>query len=374
MLAKVIFLVPVLIVLLMLIQLLVKNIDENKVLRADGKRVFFFKPDTAMGKAKDSFVLWYKTKLLDYSPNMTFPKIVRIKLVMLSIAMALTVAVQLTNIQIYSQDVMSIFDYRTNVLSDRTHIKDTDKELESEIKLLNAALPELNANKLKERPKEQVLRDLRYYIEDKELSFDQPIDVVIDKVYNRLSDYFAYREFSYFSVILFGLIAFLLLDGLLLLRKVFVNASRKKELRFLKRLVVLNGNIKPVDFLSVLKTMMDRSVYHRTILNEIYNANQNNKINMKTVYRKFISKEKDLDTKLFYEKLDQANNHDFDQAVKNIKNDFAVERRQRSREVRKRVEMIHTVAVAGLITLIAVVLVYLLLPWMQAYNIQDLIS
>ena len=42
---------------------------------------------------------------------------------------------------------------------------------------------------------------------------------------------------------------------------------------------------------------------------------------IKSFYGNYISLEKDIDKKLFYEKLDEANNYDFDKAIINIKNE-----------------------------------------------------
>ena len=108
------------------------------------------------------------------------------------------------------------------------------------------------------------------------------------------------------------------------------------------------------------------------MLSDIEEKNKKNSVNNRDIYQELIKGAKDLDTKLFYEKLDQANNYDFDQAVLNIENEFKMEKRAQARKVRKQIEIIHAAGIIGFMFLVVILILYLIIPWIEAYNMNQI--
>ena len=125
--------------------------------------------------------------------------------------------------------------------------------------------------------------------------------------------------------------------------------------------------------MELLKLLIDKAKYHKKMLCDIEEKNKRNSINKRSIYQSLIKNAKDIDTKLFYEKLDQANNYDFDQAVLNIENEFKMEKRAELRKVRKQIEIIHATGIIGFMLLVVILILYLIIPWIKAYSMNQII-
>ena len=77
-----------------------------------------------------------------------------------------------------------------------------------------------------------------------------------------------------------------------------------------------------------------------------------------------------IDSKLFYEKLSIGFLFDFDLAIRNIEADFSQEKRAYARFIKKRVNFIHIIGITGLFIAMAILLIYMLQPWLDAMNFQ----
>ena len=80
---------------------------------------------------------------------------------------------------------------------------------------------------------------------------------------------------------------------------------------------------------------------------------------------------KDIDSKLFYEKLFIGFLYDFDLAIRSIEGDFLQEKRAYARFIKKRVNLIHIVGVTGLFVAMTILLMYMLKPWLNSMNFQQ---
>lgn len=154
------------------------------------------------------------------------------------------------------------------------------------------------------------------------------------------------------------------------LKDIYEKNRINKEIDFLKRLFVILASVKLIDFNQLIKILIDKSKLLKEDLEAIYEMTQKSNIDKEDFYRQLREKTKNLDQKIFYEKLDMAYNYDFDLAVKSIKNDFAREKRENYRRVKKRVEGIHILGVTGLFIVMTVLVVYLLGPWLEMLKID----
>ncbi|MDD5602891.1 MAG: hypothetical protein PHG48_02255 [Eubacteriales bacterium] len=150
--------------------------------------------------------------------------------------------------------------------------------------------------------------------------------------------------------------------------KPWTKAFADNELELLKRLVIIESSVKPADFHTMLDTLISESLYYREKLEEIRRLNMRNSVEKTDIYKKIAGRGVSLREKLFFEKLWEAQNFDFDQAVKNISCEFRMERREDERNIRKRIELINLWGVMGLMAVLYLLAVYLVIPWMKMFE------
>lgn len=190
-------------------------------------------------------------------------------------------------------------------------------------------------------------------------------DVIID-VYK--GDYIL----TILRIILYACISYFIPDVFKYAKKKIDKSIAKKELNLLKKLFVISGSVKPVDFGKLMKTLIGRAKFFKQDLESIYEIHQKSNTDTEMFYTQLKADTKDIDIKLFYEKLDMAANFDFDLAVKTIQDDFVREKRENARRVKKKVELISIVGIAGLFIAIAILMIYLLSPWLSMLEISNL--
>ncbi|NLE04050.1 MAG: hypothetical protein GX638_04500 [Crenarchaeota archaeon] len=314
---------------------------------------------------------FYENNFLRYS-SLNFKTLLRIKLIFFLGTLLLILAIKMTNISIYTSKIYTDFDYRNDLLFKET-VKDKKIALEQEIFFLKQALTLYSKEEISTTSKNDIEFQIKGIAETSNMKLQQSADVLANKVYYRLHDYYKLREFPILAILLISLLTSFLPDVYLRIGKKIYNIRSQQELEFLKRIVVVYGSIKPVDFISLLNEMIKQSKYHRNMLSWIRDANFKNTIDNKEFYRNLISSETILSNKLFLEKLDQANNYDFEQAIVNIKNEFYFNRRSSVRKTKKRIEVIHFIGIAGFMVLICTYILYLIIPWLSMFNVNNLI-
>ena len=145
---------------------------------------------------------------------------------------------------------------------------------------------------------------------------------------------------------------------------------KRRELRFLKRIFVMSGSVKPVDYLQVVNTMYERSFFYRHDLEQLMDILRKNNIDKEDFFGELLLRTGDLDSKLFYEKLSIGFLYDFDLAIRNIEADFIQEKRAHARYIKKRINFIHIIGITGLFIAMAILLLYMLQPWLDSMDLQ----
>lgn len=177
-------------------------------------------------------------------------------------------------------------------------------------------------------------------------------------------------SFKIIRMLLIACITFFIPDIASKIKSKLIYSGAKREIRFLKKIFILNGSIKPIDFRRVIKSLITRANYYKKDLELIEDVHKKSNIDNKRFFGDLIESTKDVSVKLFYEKLDQASNYDFDQAVKNIAGDFSAEKREYARFIRKKLDFIHIVGIVGILILLTIEMCYLLAPWLQLMNLE----
>lgn len=336
------------------------------------KRLIFTLERKLIPLKKNRLYQWYEERLKYTSWSVA--KYIIWRLLFLVLILMAAGIIRVTDIKADSQHIFRSYSYYMEPIYSLS-IPEEMKEsaLEQEVYFLNQALSILSPGKFKNLDKiqvEAIIYDLIVQSNNEQL---QPSQIIANKVYYRLRDFYQIKQYHNIKFLITVLILNVFPLMGLGLYNLMIKGDKKRELRFLKRLIILNGSIKPVDFIEVLVRLIDKSKYYEKMLRAIERENKKNTVSNQTIYRQFIHREKDIDIKLFLEKLDQANNYDFDQAIINIENEFKLERRQQIRKVRKQIEFIHAWGIIGSFLLIALLTVYMLRPWLTAYDMNQLV-
>ncbi len=286
----------------------------------------------------------------------------------LVIGIILLSSIKLTNIYLYTQEIYNNFYYKVDYMGTQNKSVGVEKAFEEEMMYFEIAKKRIN--NVIEKDKSIVINTIYNIIDFDNKETELDIDILSEKVYIRLLNYHKVRRINY-PITIFILISFYFLPNIIVfIKNIFTKVDSKIELMFLKKLFILNGSIKPVNFRDVLSILIKNSNYYKTLLIDVESANNSNK-NIEKFYRDRIRQSKELDEKLFLEKLEQANNIDFDQAVINIKNEFKIDKKERSRKVKKRIKWIEIIGGVGFIIILGLTFYYLLKVWMDVYNVND---
>jgi hypothetical protein len=319
-------------------------------------------PETKVNKAYTGFLRF---------TNFKAETIFKAKVFMFLCVLLISILVKLTNISLYTNDILTKYNYHVDLIYKQTQVLSEKDALNEEIRYFKESLKIVTFKIINTELRPDVENIIKGLITKNDTELLQAKETMANKIYYRISDYYKYRQWNIPLYILISLLFSFLIELLLLIYNFFAKADSKKELRFLKKLMILNGSIKPVDFMKLLKVMIGKSKYHKNTLLQIEEMNKKNSIDNREIYLTLIRNSKDINTKLFFEKMDQANNYDFDQAILNIENEFQMEKRAYSREVRKKIEFIHAIGIIGFMVLILILVLYLIVPWLKEYNMNQ---
>lgn len=173
------------------------------------------------------------------------------------------------------------------------------------------------------------------------------------------------------TVIIISCLAFYLPVLLKIIKKSGDIFKKRKELRFLKKIFVMCGSVKPVDYMQVVNAMYERADCYKKDLENIMDVLRKSNVDKEEFFYELLAKTEDIDSKLFYEKLYIGFLYDFDLAIRSIEGDFLQEKRAYARFIKKRVNLIHIVGVTGLFVAMTILLMYMLKPWLNSMNFQQ---
>lgn len=173
------------------------------------------------------------------------------------------------------------------------------------------------------------------------------------------------------AVIVVSCFAFYIPTLFRIIKKSGENSKKRKELRFLKKIFVMCGSIKPVDYMQVVNAMYERAECYKQDLENIMDILRKSNIDKEDFFSELLISTRDIDSKLFYEKLFIGFLYDFDLAIRSIEGDFLQEKRAYARFIKKRINLIHIVGVTGLFVAMTILLMYMLKPWLNSMNFSQ---
>jgi hypothetical protein len=304
--------------------------------------------------------------------NMDFEKLFSIKIIILASFIMLFALTLITDIVYETELIKTKKNYRATYLTGGT-INNEDDIYKLEMKYIEKAVEAFKDINMKSISTDEFSHILKLKIKELNDIDRSSLDELSKRLFIRVKGYYRIREFNVFNYIFAAFLLSFLPELLLIIKNALTRNERKAELVFLKRLMIMSGSIEPVVFQDVLNILIDKSKHYKNTLIEINKNINKNSNNPEELYREYIIRTNELEEKLFFEKLQMANNYDFSLAIENIKNEFKISQRETDRKVKKRVEGIHMVGVMGIMILIFIWVLYLILPWMQRFNMEGLI-
>jgi hypothetical protein len=319
---------------------------------------------------KQSRLYKFYNHILKYS-RWNIHDVYKAKTIVFIFILLILILVKLTNISLYTKEILNKFDYHKDLIYHGELCLDETLAFKQEMKYFKLAieLPEIKA--IAEMRKDQAEDIVKSIIMERDSELLEPRDAMANKVYYRVYDYYKCRRWNTALFILISFISSYSIELILLGYNFFAETESKKELRFLKKLIILNGSIKPVDFLKLLKVLREKAHYHKKVLVHIEELNKRNSVDNREIYQYLIKNTRNVEMKLFYEKLDQANNYEFNQAIINIENEFQMDRRAQTRKIKKQTELIHAIGITGFMALIFILILYMIIPWLEMYNMNQ---
>lgn len=149
----------------------------------------------------------------------------------------------------------------------------------------------------------------------------------------------------------------------------YVAGKKGQELLYLKKMFVVSGGVKPVDYVRVIRLLSERAVYYKSNLDAILEMHRMSNVDKEQFYKRIIHTAPDMDSKLFFEKLELADCYSFDDALRNIHDDFLQQKRVLARKIKKRIELLHVIGVVGMFLIITILMLYLLGPWLENLDV-----
>jgi hypothetical protein len=325
---------------------------------------------SVMVPKKQSRLYKFYNHILKYS-RWNIHDVYKAKTIVFIFILLILILVKLTNISLYTKEILNKFDYHKDLIYHGELCLDETLAFKQEMKYFKLAieLPEIKA--IAEMRKDQAEDIVKSIIMERDSELLEPRDAMANKVYYRVYDYYKCRRWNTALFILISFISSYSIELILLGYNFFAETESKKELRFLKKLIILNGSIKPVDFLKLLKVLREKAHYHKKVLVHIEELNKRNSVDNREIYQYLIKNTRNVEMKLFYEKLDQANNYEFNQAIINIENEFQMDRRAQTRKIKKQTELIHAIGITGFMALIFILILYMIIPWLEMYNMNQ---
>ncbi len=178
------------------------------------------------------------------------------------------------------------------------------------------------------------------------------------------------RPSAFFSPVYPLFVGFVVPDLILLGQYGALQIGRKKEIELLKRLFILNGSVQPVVFDEVFRILRDNARSLRPLFDRLEQKRSSNTEDMRQVYKTLGQECRDLEIRLFLEKLYQADCLDLQQGVQSLQMDQMIQKMTRRREAEQLRNVIELFGLSFSVILAGLLTYYLLLPWLALYSTQ----
>jgi len=145
--------------------------------------------------------------------------------------------------------------------------------------------------------------------------------------------------------------------------------GRRQEIELLKRLFVLNGSMQPISCEEVIGILHENAHYLKPVFHELMEERSRNTSSLQDIYERLSHRHRELELRLFLEKLRQADCLNLTDGVESMKTDLMLQTMARRRQAERLRELIVLCGIAFGVLLAGVLTGALLIPWLEVYSL-----
>lgn len=306
--------------------------------------------------------------------KLKFSQAMLLKLLIFVIVLGFIYAVKVTNIQFYTDRAYHSMEIDADLRYRQTgKLRNPELAFQQEIAALDYVLETIPRDEFLQLDADSGMFIVSQYLDDNNIKPAENRDTFTNRVYHRAYDYYSCRIWEHYQYIALSFLASMLVEIVLVLRKSQLEAADKHNLEFMKKIFVISGSINP-NFRVALETMRKKARPKvKEKLDKIFEAINSTSVNAHDVLVKMAKEQKTISERLFFEKLDEAANNDFDKAISNLRKELKYERSDVKRRYNKKVGNINTLAQVSLLFLLMFLMFYFFIPWMKLINTVGLL-
>ncbi|MGE4283044.1 MAG: hypothetical protein AB7G87_04915 [Clostridia bacterium] len=289
----------------------------------------------------------------------------------LSVALVfLTVLVQYSNFQLDYRNIVDNLNYKTNIAFFESQIKDEKKE---ELKareqnfflLIRESLTRKEVLDIKNR--ENVKKEIDRLIETSRKKINEDRIVIVNRLYNKIYDYYSITNIQYYNYLIILLIAYML-PNLYLHIRAFVNRyNADSEVALLENVTVFVGRLNPIKTREIIDILIGYSYIFKPYLNKLKYDSTKNDITLEETYKNITSAANNKEFKLLCETLRDFESGSINESINNLSVSIKQNRERRRKVAKDKLEIKRIITIFIIIFVLTYLGLYMLRPWQAIY-------
>lgn len=299
--------------------------------------------------------------------NMSFERYIAIKVIAIVAIVVLYVLITLTNYSMTKNYVGSIYDYTNDSIYVEQELPDEEIQkiiLKKEMDVVQKMMRDMSYSSFTSLPKDSVI-EIIYYDYLYEVDWEIHRDISSHRIYYRLDDLFSARKVSLALITVLSALAWFGINVVVDFLAKHHLRNKVRELDFLKELVIINGQIKPVSINTILELLAKEATYNKRELREIFESYNSLNNDVRVAFGKIYKSSQHSDLTVFYENLERATLFNIDDAIRNFQDDAYNSKEIRKMEIDTTSEQIEAVGMLMFMLLMVALIAYSVMPWLS---------
>jgi len=312
-----------------------------------------------------SFAYRFYSRFLKYS-NYSVESIIVAKLVCLVAALLIIPSIKITNIQLGEEALFNskhTSSYALNGRGDRTSFYEAQEVVfrEAVVKLDSSIVLDPLQMYL-------VFDDLHGILVSNEIMREINYHDLKASVYNLLVNYFRSKEFNLFFYVVVSIGISFFPDLILMLNNMNLKYKKYKELIKLRTLLLISASFGTTEFIYIAEKLRERAKYYKPTFDTIIEFNESIVVSNKDAYIKLRASLKFYEEILFFEKIESANNHNYESVVEFIEHQIENEQINDQTFYKRRVDALAGVGQIYGLLLIFMTVLLMIMPYVEHFN------
>jgi hypothetical protein len=304
--------------------------------------------------------------------NLKFSQAMLIKLGLFLLVLVMVYGIKLTNISFYTEKALTSLEMDMDLkYRQEVEVKDKVNALQQEIVAFNYLINTFPKEEYLTMGAENVMFMVSNYVHTNNIRLVEDENAFANKVYYRALTYYEARVWDHSTYFGLAFLASMLAEVMLLLYKNKMLAEDRANVEFLKSIFVISGTLNN-SFAIALDAMYEKARPNiAKELDKIREALAQNTEPVDRVMKRISKEQKTVYIRMFFEKLEEAQNGDFNKAIMNIKKELKYDRSDIKRKTIKKVVNIHSLGQTLFFVLMAFLMFYFFIPWMKVMDMAN---